>query len=68
MRNSGIVIEQVSMEEASKSDEANEVTGAEESKNEEVEMPEKLCGEQYVKIEQAETVSLSGWLLFLHLG
>nr|XP_028562750.1 transcription factor E4F1 [Podarcis muralis] len=55
MRNSGIVIEQVSMEEASKSDEANEVTGAEESKNEEVEMPEKLCGEQYVKIEQAET-------------
>ncbi|XP_034987025.1 transcription factor E4F1 isoform X2 [Zootoca vivipara] len=55
MRNSGIVIEQVSMEEATKSDEANEVTGAEESKNEEVEMPEKLCEEEYVKIEHAET-------------
>lgn len=59
MRNSGIVIERVSIEEGAKSDE-NGITGAAEGlKNKEVETPEKLCEEQYVEIEHIEAVSSS---------
>ncbi|KAH0631736.1 hypothetical protein JD844_019488 [Phrynosoma platyrhinos] len=55
MRNSGLVIERVSVEDRANSDEANGVSAGEEPKSEEVEAPRKLCGEQYVKVEQVET-------------
>nr|XP_056722502.1 transcription factor E4F1 [Euleptes europaea] len=53
MRNSGIVIERVSVEEAAKSDDgADGAPTPEEPNSKEVDAPEKLCEEQYV--EQAE--------------
>ncbi|XP_062999228.1 transcription factor E4F1 isoform X2 [Elgaria multicarinata webbii] len=59
MRNSGIVIERVSMEEEAKSNGADADPAAEELKSEELEASEKpcgeQCGEQYVEIEQVET-------------
>lgn len=57
MRNSGIVIERVAMEEAPKADEPA-AAAAEELENEEVEAEEEPCGEQCVKAEQAESVCL----------
>ncbi|XP_070811067.1 transcription factor E4F1 [Pituophis catenifer annectens] len=54
MRNSGIVIERVSIEEGAKSDENGIAGAAEDLKNKEVETPEKLCEEQYVEIEHIE--------------
>ncbi|XP_063171092.1 transcription factor E4F1 [Candoia aspera] len=54
MRNSGIVIERVSMGESAKSDESDAATAAEDLKNKEVEAAEKLCEEQYVEIEHIE--------------
>lgn len=59
MRNSGIVIERVSIEESAKSDENGIAGAAEDLKNKEVETSEKLCEEQYVEIEHIETVSSS---------
>lgn len=57
MRNSGIVIERVAMEEAPKADEPA-AAAAEELENEVVEAEEEPCGEQCVKAEQAESVCL----------
>uniref|UniRef100_A0A7M4FYK6 Transcription factor E4F1 n=1 Tax=Crocodylus porosus TaxID=8502 RepID=A0A7M4FYK6_CROPO len=54
MRNSGIVIERVTMEEIQKSDEAS-AAATEELENEGVEAEEELCGEQCIEIEQVET-------------
>lgn len=56
MRNSGIVIERVSMEEDSKSD---EVDATEQLESEETEAPEKLCPEHYVELEQVEETPVS---------
>ncbi|XP_072838433.2 transcription factor E4F1 [Pogona vitticeps] len=57
MRNSGIVIERVSLEEAAKSDEADVAAAlAEELKSEQAETAGKLQEEQYVEIEQVETI------------
>lgn len=57
MRNSGIVIERVAMEEMQKPDEAA-VAATEELENEVVEAEEEPCGEQCVEVEQAESVCL----------
>ncbi|XP_066496540.1 transcription factor E4F1 [Tiliqua scincoides] len=55
MRNSGIVIERVSVGEGTKSDEGDEVAAEEgELKSKEMADPEKLCGAQYVEIEPDE--------------
>ncbi|XP_032086094.1 transcription factor E4F1 isoform X2 [Thamnophis elegans] len=54
MRNSGIVIERVSIEENAKSDENGIAGAAEDLKNKEVETSDKLCEEQYVEIEHIE--------------
>ncbi|XP_035419343.1 transcription factor E4F1 [Cygnus atratus] len=54
MRNSGIVIERVAVEEMQKPDEPA-VPAAEELENEVVEAEEEPCGEQCVEIEQAES-------------
>ncbi|KAG8145427.1 hypothetical protein E2320_011959 [Naja naja] len=54
MRNSGIVIERVSIEEGAKSDENGLAGAAEDLKDKEVETSEKLCEEQYVEIEHLE--------------
>ncbi|XP_026559870.1 transcription factor E4F1 isoform X2 [Pseudonaja textilis] len=54
MRNSGIVIERVSIEEGAKSDENGIAGAAEDLKDKEVETSEKLCEEQYVEIEHLE--------------
>uniref|UniRef100_A0A8C6Y0G7 E4F transcription factor 1 n=1 Tax=Naja naja TaxID=35670 RepID=A0A8C6Y0G7_NAJNA len=56
MRNSGIVIERVSIEEGAKSDENGLAGAAEDLKDKEVETSEKLCEEQYVEIEHLEAV------------
>lgn len=57
MRNSGIVIERVAVEEVQKPDEPA-VPAAEELENEVVEAEEEPCAEQCVEIEQAESVRL----------
>lgn len=57
MRNSGIVIERVAMEEMQKPDE-RAVAATEELGNEVVEEEEEPCGEQCVEVEQAESVCL----------
>lgn len=57
MRNSGIVIERVAVEEVQKPDEPV-VPAAEELENEVVEAEEEPCAEQCVEIEQAESVRL----------
>ncbi|KAM6054913.1 transcription factor E4F1 isoform 1-T1 [Chlamydotis macqueenii] len=54
MRNSGIVIERVAMEEMQKPDEPA-VAATEELENEVVEAEEEPCGEQCVEVEQAES-------------
>ncbi|XP_074925232.1 transcription factor E4F1 [Chelonoidis abingdonii] len=54
MRNSGIVIEKVTVEEMQKSDEPS-VAATEEQENEEMEAEEEQCGEQCVEVEQVET-------------
>ncbi|NXN21035.1 E4F1 factor, partial [Nycticryphes semicollaris] len=54
MRNSGIVIERVAMEEMQKPDEPP-VTATQELGNEVVEAKEEPCGEQCVEAEQAES-------------
>ncbi|XP_072734808.1 transcription factor E4F1 isoform X2 [Ciconia boyciana] len=54
MRNSGIVIERVAMEEMQKPDEPA-VAAREELENEVVEAEEEPCGEQCVEVEQAES-------------
>lgn len=57
MRNSGIVIERVAMEEMQKPDEPA-VAATEEIENEAVEAEEELCEEQCVEVEQVELVCL----------
>ncbi|XP_065706947.2 transcription factor E4F1 isoform X2 [Patagioenas fasciata] len=57
MRNSGIVIERVAMEEAPKADEPA-AAATEELENEVVEAEEEPCGEQCVKAEQAESTDV----------
>lgn len=57
MRNSGIVIERVAMEEMQKPDEPA-VAATEELENEVVEVEEESCGEQCVEVEQVESVCL----------
>lgn len=58
MRNSGIVIERVSIGEETKSDEVDVVIAEEEElKSKETTAPEKLCEAQYVEIEPDEPVS-----------
>lgn len=59
MRNSGIVIERVSIEEGSKSNENGIAAAAVDLTNKEEETSEKLCEEQYVEIEHIEAVSSS---------
>ncbi|KAJ7306065.1 hypothetical protein JRQ81_010431 [Phrynocephalus forsythii] len=60
MRNSGIVIERVSMEEGPKSDDGGAAAVlAEERESERAETAQKLQGEdQYVEVEQVETTEL----------
>lgn len=59
MRNSGIVIERVTMEEVQKPDEPAVAAREElELENEVVEAEEEPCGEQCVEVEQAESVCL----------
>ncbi|XP_060642454.2 transcription factor E4F1 isoform X3 [Anolis sagrei] len=53
MRNSGIVIERVSVEERANSDAVDATSAAEEPKGKEA--SGKLCGEQFVEIEEAKT-------------
>ncbi|XP_032847959.2 transcription factor E4F1 isoform X3 [Tyto alba] len=55
MRNSGIVIERVALEEMQKPDEPA-VAATEELENETVEAEEEPCGEQCVEVEQVESV------------
>lgn len=57
MRNSGIVIERVTMEEMQMPDEPA-VAATEEIENEVVEAEEELCEEQCVEVEQVELVCL----------
>lgn len=57
MRNSGIVIERVAVEEMQKADEAA-VAATEEIKNEVVQAEEEPCGEQHAEVEQSEPVGL----------
>ncbi|XP_074960716.1 transcription factor E4F1 isoform X3 [Phalacrocorax aristotelis] len=56
MRNSGIVIERVTMEEMQKPDEPP-VAATEELENQVVESEEEPCGEQCVKVEQVESTN-----------
>lgn len=58
MRNSGIVIERVAVEEMQKPDTEPAVAAAEGLQNEVVEAEEEPCGEQCVEVEQAEAVCL----------
>lgn len=62
MRNSGIVIEKVTMEEMQKSDEPG-VAATEEVENEEMEAEEEQC----VEVEQVEAVCLHYVLLSVRL-
>lgn len=57
MRNSGIVIERVAVEEMQKPETEPAVAAAEGLQNE-VEAEEDPCGEQCVEVEQAEAVCL----------
>lgn len=57
MRNSGIVIERVTVEEAQKPEEPP-VAAVEELEQEAVEAEEEPCGEQCVEVEQVESVRL----------
>ncbi|KAM9599027.1 transcription factor E4F1 isoform 11-T11 [Morphnus guianensis] len=59
MRNSGIVIERVAMEEMQKLDDPA-VAATEEIENEVVEAEEELCEEQCVEVEQVESTDAEG--------
>jgi len=70
MRNSGIVIERVTVEEMQKPEEPAGAA-AEELENEAVEAEEEPCGEQCVEVEHAESVclcSVDGFIFCASLG